>query len=496
MILSDDLSNMSLEELTPSSQNRLLPRILLTSVHLTSISDFHILVPNSNQRPRLNIHKDLTKSAKIYFANRDMMITPVTEVFSIRIDNYVISALHPPMVVIPLDIMTQCVSIYQQDNQDWVLVARKRVNEKSRVSIPFKTLTNYLLMNYIESPSKSRTVSALENLNIRICRDPDIFVHFPDLPVNGPFNFHSKIFYSQMELNNQVIEKPLAAPVIELQPHGVVFNEKAKIKIEILQYQEIINRFGCKLRLFTSEDSFRWTEIHDFVMDDNSTLIFKVRHFSYFKVVWDLLLGSLTNAKLGEFILFFNIILALKYSTKLKKYQFSTGLSNLIAKQILLRCEATMKMYKNNRFALDVSVLRAFPNASSTQNVSRVVVGNSRPKLVKPGIFTVSLESEQFSIDRVDARELEAMVKQLEFVGEDVNVDFALRFASVDNTVNESTNIQNILLIIGSMTTRKTALSEGLRSLVACQPEGRMKSCSIFYCRRKETNPKLINRHC
>jgi hypothetical protein len=91
-----------------------------------------------------------------------------------------------------------------------------------------------------------------------------------------------------------------------------------------------------------------------------------------------------------------------------------------------MKCQATMDQYDNDRFGLEVSLYKAEKTFPEVQNYSHLV-GRSLSKLVPKGSLTFGLKSSLFEAD-VDAGEDEGLKKDEDFWGQDITMQFALKY--------------------------------------------------------------------
>lgn len=159
-------------------------------------------------------------------------------------------------------------------------------------------------------------------------------------------------------------------------PHGHQFNNESEpvtVSLPIPDYHAIKSRFGrnrAQLSIWQSSTSENeplvWERIDlDFdVVEDglgNVRAQFQVSHFSFFKALWDILSGSLYEAKLG--VAFFYPYIS-----------FS------------MMCQAFMEENKDTKcFGLEVIFYRSDNKWPEVTNYKYRVGSSLKPKLVRPG---------------------------------------------------------------------------------------------------------------
>lgn len=113
------------------------------------------------------------------------------------------------------------------------------------------------------------------------------------------------------DLNNKDC-KALATPIIMLGPHGVTFDKDIDIHLPLPDCGEIMKQFNVdpstSLTIYHSptgeNDPVAWETCpvqYKIAQDEqgNYTVSFPVRHFSWYKAVWDILASTVHGAKVG-----------------------------------------------------------------------------------------------------------------------------------------------------------------------------------------------------
>nr|CAD7415335.1 unnamed protein product [Timema cristinae] len=227
--------------------------------------------------------------------------------------------------------------------------------------------------------------------------------------------------------------------------------------LPVPDYHTIMARFGGRARLSVWQSSTRdgepmvWEELTSAHISPPDlsrhnpfglpVVSFTVHHFSFFKLVWDILSASLYEAKVG--MSYFHPYIS-----------FS------------MMCQAFMDQGAGNRFGLEVICYRSDRRLPETANyrwvhsaelldsredslrsvrhvnthfVCRHRVGASlKPKLVRPGRILVRLRSQMFVADEEAGEDKEMAKEEPDFRGRDFEKQYACKF-KVDTNVDRGT---------------------------------------------------------
>jgi len=143
-------------------------------------------------------------------------------------------------------------------------------------------------------------------------------VHFPDHSLADEFEAKVKVFYSddptvpEAEIGQEKEGNALATPIIMLGPHGVEFDKDVIIQLPLPDCDEITRKFDLEpshsLTIYhspTGEDEpITWQPcLVEYQVkqesDGTRVIVFPVRHFSWYKAVWDILSSTMHGAKVG-----------------------------------------------------------------------------------------------------------------------------------------------------------------------------------------------------
>lgn len=210
--------------------------------------------------------------------------------------------------------------------------------------------------------------------------------------------------------------RALASPVVMVGPHGYQFavnQPPVTVRLPLPDYMKICRQFPARLTVWQSNTSEKqaalWERLDVDIRIERDpisrcyTATFPVYHFSFFKIMWDILSTSLFEAKMGmsHFYPFIS---------------FS------------MMCQAFMEENADSsRFGLEVICHRSDRRLPELTNYKHRVGASLKPKLVKPGKIFVRLKSQLFEAD-IEAGEDPEMVKQeYDFRGRDFEKQYACR---------------------------------------------------------------------
>lgn len=240
-----------------------------------------------------------------------------------------------------------------------------------------------------------------------------------------------KILYDSVPGSDSV-ESGLACPMIMLGPHGFKVGSKRKhveVELPIPDYCDIKERFP-RAELMVYESSTKEGEALDWRKLDldrlsihtyktgSVAISFAVNHFSFFKVVWDMLADNLYKAKIG--VTYFLPYISFPMS-----------------------CKAYMEENPgDNSFGMEVVCFNAEGKTDQmvASNYRYCVGSNLKPKMVKPGRILVKLKSQKFEAN-VEAGEDEEMEKEEpDFRGRDFEKQFSCIFKkNVQTSIDRGT---------------------------------------------------------
>ncbi|XP_063230691.1 uncharacterized protein LOC134535489 [Bacillus rossius redtenbacheri] len=294
-------------------------------------------------------------------------------------------------------------------------------------------------------PEVMRRVRCRPGGRLRLDDVPGVEVEFPRGCLAGDLDAYVRVLFDSEPSFGRGAEprdlRALASPIVMLGPHGHQFDTArppVRVTLPVPDYHRIVARFGPRAVLRVLQSSTR--EDEPMVWQDigppsvlpapgaEPVVSFTVHHFSFFKLVWDILTQSLHEAKMGMSYFYPYI-------------SFS------------MMCQAFMdENPQNNRFGLEVICYRSDHHVPQTTNYRHRVGASLKPKLVRPGRIQVRLKSQMFEAD-VEAGEDEEMVKEeTDFRGRDFEKQYACKFkqnvsvergtfgkVSVDRVVNTST---------------------------------------------------------
>ena len=210
--------------------------------------------------------------------------------------------------------------------------------------------------------------------------------------------------------------RALASPVVMVGPHGHQFamnQPPVTVRLPLPDYKKICLQFPARLTVWQSNTSEKqaafWEKLDvDICIERDPiyrcyTATFPVYHFSFFKIMWDILSTSLFEAKMGMSHI----------------YPFIS---------FSMMCQAFMEENADSsRFGLEVICHRSDRRLPELTNYKHRVGASLKPKLIKPGKILVRLKSQLFEAD-IEAGEDPEMVKQeYDFRGRDFEKQYACR---------------------------------------------------------------------
>ena len=239
---------------------------------------------------------------------------------------------------------------------------------------------------------------------------PGLKISFPGGSCNSDIVAKVKLFHDVEPRHPDNVQVPgaLACPIIKLSPHGEVFNHNVEIELPVPNYNQIKNiNPNADIKIYQSQTEEgeplqwellipeKWSIHHHY--GGKVTISFLVKHFTFFKLVWDSL---------------------------------SKGVGYFGSRSYPMKCVAFMQeVQEDNTFSLEVLCYNTETNASHQVGTYPHRVGCSlKPKLVKPGNILMKLNSGKF-IPNIDAGEEEVLEKiEEDFNGNDFNKQFACIF--------------------------------------------------------------------
>ena len=289
-------------------------------------------------------------------------------------------------------------------------------------------LSMFTVMYEEPFPTVSKKIRRRIGGSLKLDSHSGLKVTFPRGSCQEDIEATLKVFYdlepfnpTAPTVNKTEVQDSLACPIIMLGPHGYHFNRNKKpveVYLPVPHYREILELFPrARLVIYESStmegDAPKWKvievdrqSIHFNYKEQTTSVSFPVYHFSFFKIVWDILTNKLYEAKMG-----------VSY--------FSPWIS------FPMKCQAYMEENpETNAFGLEVICYNSENNPEQVQTSNyRYCVGSSlKPKLMKPGRILIKLKSGKFGPD-IEAGEDEKMEKEeTDFRGRDFEKQFACIF--------------------------------------------------------------------
>lgn len=166
-------------------------------------------------------------------------------------------------------------------------------------------------------PEARKTIKAGIGGCLHIPEVPGIEILFPDTSLLHDIEASVKVLYADhpYDVDHSDPEAlALATPVVQLGPHGCVFNlhsaDSVTVRLPLPDGKEILERYGDRQLTFwcsstTDGEDLQWQQFYPRFFhidnDDNAlcSVYFSVEHFSFVRVLWNIIDTILWEAKLG-----------------------------------------------------------------------------------------------------------------------------------------------------------------------------------------------------
>lgn len=166
-------------------------------------------------------------------------------------------------------------------------------------------------------PEARKTIRAGVGGCLYVPEVPGVEVLFPETSLFHDIEASVKVLYADEPYDVDHSDPgafALATPVVQLGPHGCVFNPDSAdfvtVRLPLPDGKEIQERYGERQLTFwcsstTEDEELEWQQFHPRFMhidNDNDNLCsvyFSVEHFSYFRVLWNVIDVILWKAKIG-----------------------------------------------------------------------------------------------------------------------------------------------------------------------------------------------------
>ena len=212
---------------------------------------------------------------------------------------------------------------------------------------------------------------------------PGVEINFPETSLLHDIEASVRVLYADKpyDVNHSNTKAmALATPVVELGPHGCQFNphseEHVTVRLPIPNGKEIFDQFGDRRLTFWSSSTTEHTPLNwqqftpKYVYIDKEdpklySVYFSVEHFTFFRVLWDIIDAVLWEAKLGASHFF-------------PEFQF------------YISCQALMSELADDglRFGLCIICYRFGKSIEGIGNFP-ITVGSHPPKMIKKGNLTI-----------------------------------------------------------------------------------------------------------
>ncbi|KAL9956627.1 hypothetical protein ACROYT_G038133 [Oculina patagonica] len=243
-------------------------------------------------------------------------------------------------------------------------------------------------------PEARKTIRAGVGGCLYVPEVPGVEVLFPETSLFHDIEASVKVLYADepYDVDHSDPEAfALATPVVQLGPHGCVFNPDSAdfvtVRLPLPDGKEIQERYGERQLTFwcsstTEDEDLEWQQFQPrftHIDNDNDNLCsvyFSVEHFSYFRVLWNIVDAILWPAKFGA-------------SCIKPMFQFNVSFQALMSEvsEDGLRFGICIACY---RFGKPLEGIGNFP----------ILVGKCiAPKMLSTGKLQIRLESNHFKAD-------------------------------------------------------------------------------------------------
>ena len=166
-------------------------------------------------------------------------------------------------------------------------------------------------------PEARKTIRAGVGGCLYVPEVPGVEVLFPETSLLHDIEASVKVFYADEPYDVDHSDPEafgLATPVVQLGPHGCIFNSHSTdfvtVRLPLPNGKEIQERYGNRQLTFwcsstTEDEDLEWQQFQPkftHIDNDNDNLCsvyFSVEHFSFFRVLWNIIDSILWEAKLG-----------------------------------------------------------------------------------------------------------------------------------------------------------------------------------------------------
>lgn len=198
-------------------------------------------------------------------------------------------------------------------------------------------------------PEARKTIKAGIGGCLYVPEVPAVEVLFPETSLLHDIEASVKVLYADepYDVDHSDPEAlALAAPVVQLGPHGCIFNPHSldfvTVHLPLPNGKEIQERYGDRRLTFwcsstTEDEDLSWQQFQPkFTHIDNDddslcSVYFSVEHFCYFRVLWDIVDAVLWEAKLGA-------------SSLIPVFQFNVSFQALMSETSVIKGHVTFSI--------------------------------------------------------------------------------------------------------------------------------------------------------
>ena len=348
-------------------------------------------------------------------------VSPIVQTYSLKQSGVeVFPSNSPAYLILPVSVelsnpeLLSCLYSDTLDPPRWLPLPRHCYRFKAGYVL-FKTCCFHTLFTVIYNDSEPLISKRIRSrIGGSLIHSHGIKVKFPRGSCREDTDAYLKILYDTVPDNTAEslqTKNTLACPIIRLGPHGFRVEETRKpveIELPVPLYREILEQFPrAELTVYESStregEPLEWRRLE---LDKQSihsyksgyvSISFGVYHFTFFKVVWNTIVGM--------------------------------GMSNFLEyASFPMNCKAYMQENPgDNSFGMEVICFN--PDSDSVNSNYPYCVGsNLKPKLVKPGRLIIKLKSQKFEANVEAGEEPEMEKEESKFVGKDFEKQFSCIF--------------------------------------------------------------------
>ena len=294
--------------------------------HIT-LGDICVIIPEENLSGHLqseftlDVIENMSFSPKL--SNRQVLASEVIEIAPHGAKFYTDD---PAIISLPYDVKIGrndnvtclCSNTGMEQRPRWERLNPKDYNLfTSHVEIRAYHFSLFAIVVNKGYPEARKTIRAGVGGCLYISEVPGVEVNFPKTSLLHDIEASVKVLYADEPYDVDHSDPEafgLATPVVQLGPHGCIFNPHSTdfvtVRLPLPNGKEIQERYGDRQLTFwcsstTDDEDLEWQQFQpNFTHIDNDndnlcSVYFSVEHFSFFRVLWNIIDSILWEAKLG-----------------------------------------------------------------------------------------------------------------------------------------------------------------------------------------------------